>query len=367
MTNKFLTTDVKFDIGNVKILPAEIVNSKSRQEYNPYNKDGQLPIIISPMYSSFTLENNHFNHNFDLQLSELKIPFCYTRNYKVNDGNKLKLLDNNSLYFKSYSLEEFNEIFANTTTYNINYYKNNPVNVLIDTANGHLKHLIDSVKRVKDVFGESVTIMAGNIANPKTYKLYAEAGVDYARMSVGSGSVCTTSKNTSVFFPMGSLIHETKQIKEEYGFTTKIVADGGFSNYSDIITGLALGADYIMIGGIPSKFLDSDSTPYLFKKIPINNKYISEILYDFNLPLYKRHIGMSTQFIQKKWGNKKLKTNEGIITFNKVNNNLSNWTVELVHFLRNILSYTDCKNIEELQDNANLIFVTDIVSNKLKL
>lgn len=360
--DKFLSKDVKFDIDNVKILPSELVTSNSRKEYSPYNKDGFLPVIISPMYSCFTLEKKHFNHNFDLQLNELKIPFCYTRNYDVKEVNEVYIRNNNHLYFESFSLNEFNKIF---NTGNKNSIK--PKNVLIDTANGHLKKLIDSVKRVKDLYGDSVTIMAGNIANPKTYKLYAEAGVDYARMSIGSGEVCTTSKNTAVFYPMGSLIHETKQIKTEYSFNTKIVADGGFRHYSDIITGLALGADYVMIGGIPSKLMDSDSTPYLFKKIPINNQYVAELLNDLKLPLYKKHIGMSTKFIQKKWSNNELKTNEGIITYNKINNNLSTWTIELIHFLRNILSYTDCKTIEDLQDNANLIFVTDSVSKKLKM
>ena len=68
-------------------------------------------------------------------------------------------------------------------------------------------------------------------------------------------SGCLTSANTGVHFPMASLIHECYQYKKKGNYNTKIVADGGFRNYDDIIKAIMLGADYVMLGGILNKCL----------------------------------------------------------------------------------------------------------------
>ena len=103
--------------------------------------------------------------------------------------------------------------------------------------------------------------MAGNIANPQTYREYCEAGIDYVRCSIGSGSCCTTASNTSVHYPIASLIDEINTIKSNRisnnQFTTKVIADGGIRNFSDVVKALALGADYVMVGGLFSSFIES--------------------------------------------------------------------------------------------------------------
>ena len=68
-------------------------------------------------------------------------------------------------------------------------------------------------------------------------------------------SGCLTSANTGVHFPMASLIYECYQYKKKESYNTKIVADGGFRNYDDIIKAIMLGADYVMLGGILNKCL----------------------------------------------------------------------------------------------------------------
>ena len=106
--------------------------------------------------------------------------------------------------------------------------------------------------------------MVGNIANPETYRICVESRVDYVRCSVGTGAGCITCSNTGIGYPIASLISEIAAIKEELidngvpEFSlTKIVADGGIRNYSDIVKAIALGADYVMCGSIFAIMLES--------------------------------------------------------------------------------------------------------------
>jgi hypothetical protein len=202
-------------------------------------------------------------------------------------------------------------------------------------------------------------LMIGNIANPHTYDEFSKIGVHYCRIGIGGGSVCTTSANASVHYPMASLIYECNSIRQANGHKSKIVADGGFKNFSDIIKGLALGADYVMLGGILNKCLDSDSHPYLWKTFKITNMSLAQWLYRNKFSLYKRHVGMSTKEVQKIWGNYKLKTSEGIAKWNKVEYTFDGWIENFNDYLKSTMSYLNCTNLEELKEKATFAFITE--------
>ena len=84
--------------------------------------------------------------------------------------------------------------------------ENDNLKICIDLANGHMKVLLNLVKSIKEKYGDKIKIMTGNIANPKTYKSYEEAGVDYCRCSVGTGAGCITSSLTAIHYPIFSLL-----------------------------------------------------------------------------------------------------------------------------------------------------------------
>lgn len=170
---------------------------------------------------------------------------------------------------------------------------------------------------------------------------------------------CTTSANASIHYPMASLIYECYQLKTANRYDCKIVADGGFKNFSDIIKALALGSDNIILGGILNKCLDSDSYPYLWKKFKITNMSFAKWLYKNKFPLYKRHVGMSTKEIQKIWGNDKLKTSEGIVKWNKVEHTFEGWIENFIDYLKSTMSYLNCTKLEDLKDKSNFIFITE--------
>jgi len=196
---------------------------------------------------------------------------------------------------------------------------------------------------------------------PKTYEKFAELGVKYIRDGIGGGSGCLTSANTGVHYPMASLIKECFEIKKQWGYNSKIVADGGFKNYDDIIKALALGADYVMLGGMLNKTLESCSDTLLFGKFKLSKERATKIWekYPFMRKyFYKKFRGMSTKEVQKKWGRGKIKTSEGVHRMNKVEYSLTGWTENFKDYLRSAMSYTNSKNLESFK-YSDFVFITE--------
>jgi hypothetical protein len=258
--------------------------------------------------------------------------------------------------FKSISLQEFRLIETNFDSFDSLVLEAECI--LVDIANGHMKKLLDLSKIFIKKFPNK-QIMIGNIANPHTYDAFAKIGVHYCRIGIGGGSVCTTSANASIHYPMASLIYECNSIRQANAHKSKIVADGGFKNFADIIKALALGADYVMLGSILNKCLDSDSYPYLWKKIKITNMSLAKWLYKNKFALYKRHVGMSTKEVQKIWGNYKLKTSEGIAKWNKVEYTFDGWIENFNDYLKSTMSYLNCANFDDLKEKATFVFITE--------
>jgi GMP reductase len=346
---------LKFDFRDISIVPEIISNINHRAHINSF----ELPLISSPMDSVLSIKaKKRFNKNFIYQLLDT-ISVCLPRNYELTDN--LELNTNSRYYFKSISLDTFELIKTDIIEFNKEI--NNSENILIDIANGHIEKLVELSKLFISNFPDK-KLMIGNIANPETYKIYADIGVHYVRIGIGAGSACLTSANSSVHYPMASLIFDTYQIKKSKNYQTKIVADGGFSNFDDIIKAIVLGADYVMIGSLLNKALESDSYPYLFKIFKIKNYFLAKFLFEHKFPLYKKHIGMSTKYIQKIWGNKNLKTSEGIVRWNKVQFLYSKWINNFNSYLKTAMSYTNSKTIEEFRENTKFIFITNHSYNR---
>jgi GMP reductase len=317
---------MKYDWNDVSIVPETLSTIASRKEINPLS-NGRLPLFTAPMDKVIDETNVK---SFDDNL----INVCLPRHVKYDD---LK----NDNYFYSYGLDEIIEI--------INSGKYLPKRVLIDVANGHMQKLYDTSKQIKETYGDNIELMIGNIANPDTYRKYCEIGVDYIRVGIGGGSACTTSANVSIHYPMASLIEECAYSKSVYDKPTKIVADGGFRNFSDIIKALALGADYVMLGGLFNKCLESCGENYIevnrkFKEITIQE---AKELFKEDGEIYKYYRGMSTKEVQKSWNKSELKTGEGITKYNKVDYTLEGWCENFTDYLKSAMSYTDSRCLED--------------------
>jgi GMP reductase len=318
---------MKFDWNDISIVPETLSSISSRKEVDP-TYSGKLPIFTAPMDK--VIDETNVN-----QFVENNINVCLPRHVKYE-------VVKNEDYFYSYGLDEIIEILDKKSQL--------PKRILIDVANGHMQKLYDTAKKIKQTYGDKIELMIGNIANPDTYKKYCEIGVDYIRVGIGGGSACTTSANVSIHYPMASLISECAYFKSSFENPTKIVADGGFRNFSDIIKALALGADYVMLGGIFNKCLDSCGETFM--KDSQSQYYQVDFLkamnaFDAGVDVYKYYRGMSTKEVQKSWNRSELKTGEGITKYNKVEYTLEGWCENFTDYLKSAMSYCDSRNLNE--------------------
>lgn len=335
----------KFDWNDITIIPDTLSTIASRSEINPL-KDGKLPIFTAPM--DMVIDENNIS---EFELNNINV--CLPRNVKYD-------ISKSTNYFYSYGLDEIIEIFEHSYPL--------PRRVLIDVANGHMQKLWDISKRIKEKFGDNIELMVGNIANPETYRKYCEIGVDWIRVGIGGGSACTTSANVSIHYPMASLVNECYEISKEFDKPTKILADGGFRSFSDIIKALALGADACMLGGIFNKCLESCSDTYLLNDN--TSEYIklekeeAIKLYKNGQSLYKYYRGMSTKEVQKVWERKELKTGEGISKYNKVEYTLAGWRENFTDYLRSAMSYSNSRTLEEFIGEAQWVKISQNAFNR---
>ena len=233
-----------YGYNDISIQPARRSYIEHRSECLT-KKDGHLPIFAAPMSTVIS------DKNYDIFNSNGIVPIL-PRNIDISVRDK---------YMKegkwvAYSLSEFEEIINACESFDT------PAHILVDVANGNMTKIFTLSKKAKQKFGkDNIIIMSGNIANPATYKEYCKAGIDYVRCGIGGGSGCITSSNVSIHYGVVNLLSEIYRIKKdieiyckyetfEYQTVTKIIADGGIRNYSDVIRALAFVADHVMIGSV---------------------------------------------------------------------------------------------------------------------
>lgn len=119
--------------------------------------------------------------------------------------------------------------------------------IVIDTAHGHTKGVVDQLKAVKAVF-PNLQIVVGNIATAEAAKYLADAGADAVKVGIGPGSICTTRVIAGVGVPQLTAINEVAQALAGTG--VPVIADGGIRYTGDIVKAIAAGADVVMLGSM---------------------------------------------------------------------------------------------------------------------
>lgn len=224
--------DIQYSLDEICLIPNVLTIIKHRKDVNCFY-DNKLPIFIAPMTCLID------SKNIDTIRHSKFIPIYPIWNKETVENRKKA----NAYGWIAVTLSEFEDY----------YLRNKPAGikdkVLIDTANGHMFDIYDLSKRAKEIYGDNITIMVGNIANPETYITCADKGVDYVRIGIGGGSGCTTAVQTGMHTSIPWMLKEINKLKN---FTsnkhTKVVADGGINTIGKVVKALALGADYVMIG-----------------------------------------------------------------------------------------------------------------------
>ena len=333
----------QFDFDDILIVPKIKTHISSR--YKDIKLPKQLPLFTAPMDTVVNIKNI-----FDFNVNGIGITL--PRTIKRDDYHLVP-----KGVFVSLGFEDIN--FELKTS-----LRNLPqdLSIVIDVANGHMQKVFDYCREIKRLRPD-ITLMVGNIGNPATYLIYAKGKcVDYIRVGIGNGGGCLTTKQSGVGYPMASLIQATYEVKKKFLADNKgakapaIVADGGMKDHSDIIKSLALGADYVMIGSIFNKALESCAQNYLYG-IRLN-KRIARYFFNKGYPVKKYFRGMSTKGAQKAMGKTVFKTSEGVVRYRRVEYHLSGWIENFEHYLRNAMSYCDAQTLDEFVGKAEICQIT---------
>lgn len=377
--------DLKLNYDDITIVPEAVTDICSRSQCIPYDEDGYLPIFASCMSSVVSIENTG-------DFNAAKIRTVIPRSYPLYV--RTEFLEKNEGNFVAFSLNEAKEVFIDKPVQIMAMLSvrsnDEPLRVCIDLANGHMKCLLDLVKEIKEKYGESITIMTGNIANPETYKYYEEAGVDYCRVSIGTGNVCSTSSNTAIHFPVFSLLKEIYEVKKSIDGKCKIIADGGIHGFRDVQKALIY-ADYVMIGSLFNKAIESAGKTtygtfywnvrgkkiarplktlfYFGREVP-KEKYgeVMSLIKQGKLTVWKELYGMSTKIAQSLINQansvetKKLKTAEGLLKYQKVEYDIKGWAENETDYLRSAMSYTNSRDLGEYKE-SQWVQISKIVYN----
>jgi len=150
------------------------IGLNSRSEGNPFNQDGFLPLITAPMYSVVD------EHNYQVFLDN-KIQVCLPR------SNKFK--KRNVGCFEALSLDEFKQYYCDK-----HITINEVHRVCCDTANGNIPALHDAIRQAKEIHGDKLVIMAGNVASVEAFVDLAKTGCDYIRVGIGGGCLAANTR-----------------------------------------------------------------------------------------------------------------------------------------------------------------------------
>lgn len=133
--------------------------------------------------------------------------------------------------------------------------------IVIDTAHGHSKGVIETLKKAKKEYPK-IDFVVGNIATAEAAKALVEAGADGVKVGIGPGSICTTRVVAGVGVPQLSAIYEVSKALE--GTNVPVIADGGIRYSGDIVKALAAGADTIMAGSMFAGVEESPGETIIF-------------------------------------------------------------------------------------------------------
>jgi IMP dehydrogenase len=192
----------------------------------------------------------------------------------------------------------------------------------------------EALATLRQVFGDAVHIMAGNVATVEGYNDLVEWGADSIRCNIGGGSICSTRVQTGHGVPGLQTIIDCASTNAR---KVPIIADGGIRNSGDIVKALAAGADFVMLGSLLS---GTNETP---------GDTINTLEGKF-----KSYRGMASADAQIAWRGQAASL-EGIATTVPCKGPVESVLEDLVRGLRSGLSYSGARTIKELQSKARFL------------
>ena len=219
--------------------------------------------------------------------------------------------------------------------------------IVIDTAHGHTKGVINALKSVKQIYSE-IDVIVGNIATSEAAKDLMKAGADGIKVGIGPGSICTTRVIAGIGVPQLSAVYHVGQALK--GSNIPVIADGGIRYSGDIVKALAGGANTVMAGSLFAGVEESPGETIIFE----GRKFKT---YRGMGSIDAMQHGSKDRYFQDMEEDIKKLVPEGIVGRVPYKGTLSEVIHQMVGGLKAGMGYTGSKNIEELQ-KAKFIKIT---------
>ncbi|MDI1447377.1 IMP dehydrogenase [Polyangium sp. 6x1] len=219
--------------------------------------------------------------------------------------------------------------------------------LVVDTAHGHSRGVLETVKRVKNRFPH-LDVVGGNVATPEAVEALVDAGADAVKVGIGPGSICTTRIVAGVGVPQITAVSDCARVADRHGIP--IIADGGIKYSGDVTKALAAGAWSVMVGSL---FAGTDEAPG------------DLVLYQGRS--YKVYRGMGSLGAMRKGSKDRYGQGgaadeklvpEGIEGRVPYRGSLGSILFQLVGGLRSGMGYTGCSTVAELRQKARFVRIT---------
>ena len=196
--------------------------------------------------------------------------FVFRKDYSSHKDNPLELLDNKKRYLVGAGI--------NTRDYatRIPALLEAGADVLvIDSSEGYTCWQEKTIKWVRDTYGDTVKIGAGNVVDRDGFLFLAKAGADFVKVGIGGGSICITRETKGIGRGQATALIEVSAARDEYfretGVYVPICSDGGIVHDYHMTLALAMGADFMMLGRYFARFDESPT-----ERVNVNGQYMKE-------------------------------------------------------------------------------------------
>jgi len=330
--------DVKLDYSDVLLLPkrsqyssrSEVLLERTiKFKYSPHIWTG-VPIMVSNMDTTGTIE-------MALELQKHKVLTCLHKYYTVDDL-KIKPLDINyfavSTGISDNDLENLHKIMELIK----------PKFICIDVANGYMTKFIEKCKEIREKYPTTILI-AGNICTSEgVLELVMNGKVDIVKVGIGSGSCCTTRKQTGIGMPQLSAVIECADTA--HGLDAHIISDGGLQVVGDFSKAYGAGADFVMSG---SMFAGHDESGGELIEVEENGRKKT----------YKIFYGMSSSTAMNKYsgGVAKYRSSEGKSVKIEHRGPVENTILDIQGGIRSCMTYLGAKKIKDIPKCASFVRV----------
>ena len=275
------------------------------------------------------------------------VSFVFRKDYEQHKNNPDELLDNQKRYIVGAGI--------NTRDYEerVPALVEAGVDVLcIDSSEGYSEWQSRTIQWVREKYGDTVKIGAGNVVDEEGFNFLADAGADFIKIGIGGGSICITRETKGIGRGQATAVIEVAKARDEYfkkhGVYIPICSDGGIVHDYHITLALAMGADFCMLGRYFARFDESPT-----QKVLINGNYVKE---------YWGEGSARARNWQRydMGGAKKLSFVEGVDSYVPYAGSLHDNLEVTLSKIKSTMCNCGSMSIPELQDKAKLTLVSSV-------